>query len=138
MIFCLCIIILVASVIMMVIADREDWFGVGMFCGIISVFDGIAVIVMTICLCITYSTVDADIAKNEEYYKAIVYKVESEACKDEFGLLSKEVIDEVQAWNKNIVYCQNVQYDFWVGIFYPNVFDRFKTIDYERYSIQND
>ena len=24
--------------------------------------------------------------------------------------------------------------NFWVGIFYPNVYDEFKTIDYENYS----
>ena len=134
MIFWLCVIILVVGIITTIVANREDWFGIEMFCCITSVLDGIAVIIMAICLCVTYSTVDADIAQNEELYKAITYKVESEACRDEFGLLSKKVIDEAQEWNKDVLYYQNVQDDFWIGIFYPDVFDRFETIDYEKYN----
>ncbi len=134
MIFWLCVIILVVGIIMTIVASRKDWIGVGLLCLITSVLDGIAIIIMTICLCITYSTADANIVRNEEIYKAITYKVESEACRDEFGLLSKKVIDEVQEWNKDVLYYQNVQDDFWVGIFYPDVFDRFETIDYTKYT----
>ena len=134
MIFWLCVIILVASIILCVISNRECWDGLEMCSALVAMLVGIAVIVMSIYLCVEYSTVDANIAKNEELYKAITYKVESEACRDEFGLLSKEVIDEVQEWNKDILYYQNVQDNFWVGIFYPDVFDRFETIDYEKYN----
>ncbi len=134
MIFWLCVLILVVSIIMTIVANREDWFGVEMFCCTTSVLAGIAVIIMAICLCVNYSTVDADIAQREEIYKAITYKVESGACRDELGLLSKEVIDEVQEWNKDVLYYQNVQDNFWVGIFYPNIYDQFETIDYTKYA----
>ena len=134
MILWLCVIIAVVGAIMSAVANKEDWFGAEMFCGIVSLLSGTVVIIMIVCLCVTYSTVDANIAKNEELYKAITYKVESGACRDEFGLLSKEVIDEIQEWNKDVLYNQSVQDNFWIGIFYPNVFDRFKTIDYERYN----
>lgn len=75
----------------------------------------------------------AEVAEMNEQYKGITYKVESGACRDELGLLSKEVIDEVQEWNEDIVYYQNVQDDFWIGIFVPNIYDQFETIGYERY-----
>ena len=77
---------------------------------------------------------DAQIEQNKERYKALEYKVTSGACRDELGLLSKEVIDEVQEWNEDIKYCQEAQDDFWVGIFHPNIFDQFETIDYEKYN----
>ena len=58
------------------------------------------------------------------------YKIESNSCRDEFGLLSKELIDEVQEWNQDVRYYQKIQRNFWVGIFYPNVYDEFETIDF--------
>ena len=134
MIFWLCVIILVAGIILSIISNRKGWDGLDLCSGIVTSCVGIAVIIMSVCLCVNYSAVDANIAKNEELYKAITYKVESEACRDEFGLLSKEVIDEVQEWNKDVLYYQNIQDNFWVGIFYPDVFDQFETIEYTKYT----
>ena len=81
-----------------------------------------------------YTTIDPYLEANREIYKAITYKVENDAYKDELGLLSKDVIDEIQEWNKDVRFYQNIQDNFWVGIYYPNVFDEFQIIDYESYS----
>ena len=62
------------------------------------------------------------------------YKVTSEACRDEFGLLSKEVIDEVQAWNEEIIRGKTMQHDPWIGAFVPDVYDQFELIDYTKYN----
>ena len=78
--------------------------------------------------------VEAKLEMNRECYNALTYKMESTTCRDEFGFLSKEVIDEVQEWNQDVKYIQAAQDDFWVGIFHPNVFDEFETIDYESYN----
>ena len=80
-----------------------------------------------------YIGIYARVEQSKETFDAITYKVESGACRDEFGLLNKEVIDEIQSWNESIIYNQKMQNDFWVGVFYPNVYDQFETIDYEKY-----
>ena len=134
MIFWLCILIMVVGIVLWVVGCKRFIDGMWMSGSILAIVFGIVVLIMSIYLCVEYSTVDANIAKNEELYKAITYKVESEACKDELGLLSKGVIDEVQEWNKDVLYYQNIQDNFWVGIFYPDVFDRFETIDYTKYT----
>lgn len=134
MIFWLCVLIMVVGIVLWIVGYKEYIDGMWMSGSIVAIVFGITVLIMSICLCIEYSTVDANIAKNEELYKAITYKVESEACKDELGLLSKEVIDEVQEWNKDVLYYQNMHDNFWVGIFYPNIFDQFETIDYTKYT----
>ena len=95
---------------------------------------GVILVIMLAILCCNHISINNRIDANKELYKAIGYKITSGACRDEFGLLSKEVIDEVQEWNKDVIYYQTVQDDFWIGIFYPNVFDQFETIDYERYN----
>ena len=88
---------------------------------------------MIIVFACNYIGVNAQVESNKERYNAITYKVESGACRDEFGLLNKEVIDEIQDWNEDVIYYKNIQKDFWVGIFIPNVYDQFETIDYTKY-----
>ena len=101
--------------------------------GCLAIISGIVTTAMLIVLSCIYINVDAKVEVNKERYEALEYKIESGACRDELGLLSKEVIDEVQEWNEDVVYYQNIQNNFWVGIFYPNVFDQFETIDYKKW-----
>lgn len=99
-----------------------------------SIISGVVALIMLVCIICSHTNVEANLEQDRETYDALTYKMESTACRDEFGFLSKEVIDEVQEWNKNVRYYQSAQDDFWVGIFYPNVYDEFETIDYEIYN----
>ena len=101
--------------------------------GITTFISGFVMIIMITILCCMYIGIDARVEQSKETFDAITYKVKSGACRDEFGLLNKEVIDEIQSWNEIVIYNQKMQNDFWVGIFYPNVYDQFETIDYEKY-----
>lgn len=84
-------------------------------------------------LAISQTTVTATRQANAEKYKALTYKLESEACRDQFGLLNKEIIDEVQRWNVKVTYYKAMEDNFWVGIYYPDVYGDLGTIDYETY-----
>ena len=100
---------------------------------LVTAISGFAVLISLFLIIGEYTTMDSYLEKTREQYKAITYKIESEVCRDEFGLLNKEVIDEIQEWNKDVRFYQNIQDNFWVGIYYPNVFDEFETIDYESF-----
>ena len=111
--------------------DNDDTL---IFIGVITTFiSGFIMIIMITILCCKYIGIDARVEQSKETFDAITYKVESGACRDEFGLLNKEVIDEIQSWNESVIYHQKMQNDFWVGVFYPDVYDQFETIDYEKY-----
>lgn len=97
------------------------------------VLSGFIMVIMIIVFVCNYIGINAQVEKTKERYNAITYKVESGACRDEFGLLNKEVIDEIQDWNESITYHKNIQKDLWIGIFIPNVYDQFETIDYTKY-----
>ena len=101
--------------------------------GITTFISGFIMAILITILCCMYIGIDARVEQSKETFDAITYKVESGACRDEFGLLNKEVIDEIQSWNESIIYNQKMQNDFWVGVFYPDVYDQFETIDYEKY-----
>jgi hypothetical protein len=104
------------------------------FGSLTAIVSGVVAIIMLFAIIISHSNVEARLEREREIYDALTYKMESTTCRDEFGFLSKEVIDEVQEWNKDVRYHQSVQDDLWFGIFYPNVYDEFETIDYESYN----
>lgn len=126
MLFWLFIILIVVGIVLYKVFDFEILGELIIGCATLATIVSLIVIVGE------YSTMDAYLEQNREEYKAITYKMESNACRDEFGLLNKEVIDEIQEWNKDIRFYQDIQDNFWLGIYYPNVFDEFETIDYER------
>ena len=147
MLFWLCLVILIVG-IGLIVAGYIDWNyeknklfdflydndDTLIFIGCITtLISGFVIAIMLVVLPYMYIGIDARVEQLKENYKAITYKVESGACRDEFGLLNKEVIDEIQSWNKSVIYNQKMQNDFWVGIFYPDVYDQFKIIDYEKY-----
>ena len=103
-------------------------FGIGL-----SVFSIIVIAIMAVILLCCHIGVDGDVVENKERYTALTYKVESDACRDEFGLLSKSVLDEVQEWNEDVAWYRTMHDDFWVGIFIPDELGQFKTIDYTKY-----
>ena len=100
----------------------------------LTVISAVIVVGMLIGICGTQIFSKADSARHEETYKALTYKLESGACRDEFGLLSKSVVDEIQCWNEDVVSKQKMQNNFWVGIFVPDIYDEFKTIEYTNYN----
>lgn len=97
-----------------------------------SAFFSIAFFIMICVMCCNYIGSDTDMAINQETYKSLVYKAETEAIRDEFGIINKEYIDEIQNWNTDVVGYQTLTHNFWVGIFYPDWYDEFETIDLEK------
>lgn len=133
MIFWIFAILMVLGIIGGTFASEYDFEGLSILSWIAGVISGIVAVIMLIVIIGNHCTAGAQVELWREQYKALTYKLESGACRDEFGLLSKEIIDEIQDWNQDVVYNKRIQKDFWMGIFYPNVFDEFETIDYERY-----
>lgn len=100
---------------------------------VISLISVVWFLVAGLILLLTQTNVAAYRQVNAEKYKALTYKLESEACRDQFGLLNKEIIDEVQRWNVKVTYYKTMEDNFWVGIYYPDVYGDLGTIDYETY-----
>lgn len=100
---------------------------------VISFIGAVWFLVAGLILLLTQTNITATRQANAEKYKALTYKLESEACRDQFGLLNKEIIDEVQDWNTDITYYKSMEDNFWMGIYYPDVYGDLGTIDYETY-----
>lgn len=78
---------------------------------------------------LVHSNQEAAFAQKQATYEALVFKAESEAAKDEFGLLNKEIIDEIQAWNEDVIFTQKSLDNIWENWYYAPYYKELKTID---------
>ena len=125
MLFWIFVALLIIGIVVLLFTYHDD---LGLLIIVLSAF---AIVVSLIVIIVNYTTANAQVETNKERYKAIMYKAETESYYDEFGLLNKDVIDEIQEWNEDLVFNQEMQDNFWLGIYIPNIYDEFETIDYK-------
>ena len=89
---------------------------------------GAIISIMCTIMIFQYTGTNARIERDKETYLALNYKIETEYRKNNYNQQTKETIDEIQEWNEYVAYHKNIQNDFWVGIFYPDIYDELKRI----------
>ena len=99
---------------------------------ITSVILGIVVLIMSIFIIDAHIGVEAYIAENEQIYASLVYQYENEVYDNDDDVIGKkQLYDQIQDWNSDLAKYKAKEKDFWLGIFYPNVFDQFEFIEYK-------
>ena len=93
-------------------------------------------VAMTICMAVngvifaySYIGVDAKVAENMEIYESLTYQLDNNIYDNDNDLGKKELYDQIQEWNEDLAYYQAIQDDFWVGIYFPDIFDQFEFIE---------
>ena len=129
MIFWIFVIVAVVGCAGYVIIDNLFGCDVSVFFEIIAKISTVITCILLIIIIINNVSAVGGKVGLEQRYEALVYKSQTESIRDEFGLVNKDYIDEVQEWNENIASNQRMQRDFWLGIFIPNIFDDFELID---------
>lgn len=87
-----------------------------------------ALLISTIGLASVYINADASVAKWETQYESLTYQLENNLYDNDNDIGKKELMDEIRKWNGDLAYCKEIQRNFWVGIYYPNVYDNFEFI----------
>lgn len=131
MLFWLFVIVMVVGILLFLLDihfmfDNDLTFDIGMTMAIM----GFLAVLFSI-LMITFSHLGLD-AKVERYnakYESLVYQYENDIYENDNDLGKKELMDDIQEWNENVSYYKEMQYDFWLGIYYPNIYDQFEKIE---------
>ena len=89
----------------------------------------IVAIIMLIVIIVKYTNVDAYVAENQMRYEMLVYQYENNLYDNDNDLGKRDLMEDIQEWNEDLAYHREAQDDFWVGIFYPNVYDQFEFIE---------
>lgn len=132
MIFWIFVIALVVGIVLFVLSENCSFFyGWDLFAIVDICISIIVIAIVGIIIVATNVTASGEKIAHEQRYDSLIYKAKTESIRDEFGIVNKEYIDEVQAWNEDVVKYKEWQRDFWIGIFIPNIYDDFETIDLE-------
>lgn len=71
---------------------------------------------------------DASVAGWEKQYESLTYQLENNLYDNDNDIGKKELMDEIREWNEDLAYHKEIQRNFWVGIYYPNVYDSLEFI----------
>lgn len=126
MLFFIFIALFAISVLAIIYTDEMS--GWHLLATIVVVLTFIALLISTIGLASVYINADASVAKWETQYESLTYQLENNLYDNDNDIGKKELMDEIREWNGNLAYCKEIQRNFWVGIYYPNVYDNFEFI----------
>ena len=97
----------------------------------IAIIAGIVAVIMAFVIIDSHTNIEAKTAKNQQRYNSLVYQLENNLYDNDNDLGKKELYEDIEGWNKDLAYYQKAQDDLWMGIFYPNIYDQFKFIEYQ-------
>ena len=129
MVFWLVVAALVISIIVIMFRDKinDDYYIIVDVSEVISIVLGVVILFMTVAICIGNFGADAKAAKYKERYDSLVYQYENEIYCDDNVVY--DLLTDIREYNEDLTYHQEIQDDFWIGIFYPNIFDQFELIE---------
>ena len=118
----------VFAVLAVVFFDSWDFEWVSMLSTIISVVAGIAFVIMLIVVIANNVGIEASIEANKQRYESLVYQAENNLYENDNDLGKKDLVNQIQEWNEDLARGKILQDDFWVGIFYADIYDEFDFI----------
>ena len=97
-----------------------------------SVVGCIAVVISIIVMLCSYTVVDGYIAASNARHDALVYQYENDIYDNDNDLGKRELIEDIQNWNEDLARYKEIQDNFWIGIYIPNIYDQFEFIEFEK------
>ena len=129
MLFWIFTIILTTSIVCIVMTNRWDrWDGLHTASCIVTALSGAIFVFMTIILIVQFATVGGEVKSSEIRYYSLVYQYENDFYNNDNDIGKKELMNQIQDWNEDLAFGKEMQRDFWIGIFIPNVYNQFEFI----------
>ena len=119
---------LVFLVLVIIFADSWDFEWLGMLSAVPAFVAGIAAAIMLVVIIVNNVGVEASIESNKQRYDSLVYQAENNMYDNDNDLGKKELVNQIQEWNEDLARGKALQDDFWVGIFYADIYDEFDFI----------
>ena len=123
--------ITVITAVVAVVTDRIYLDIMPIIFGTLSVIFGIVLAVVVILAVVANISTDGFIESSKQRYNSLVYQLENNLYDNDNDLGKKELYNQIQYWNEDLAKGKALQNDFWLGAFYPDVYDQFDFIELE-------
>ena len=132
MLFWIFVGIFVVALVMVIVGYYLDCDVVVDLTEILTVISGIAIVVSIAIMADRYSYADADVAKYQKRYESLTYQYENDFYNNDNDVGKYELVYQIEYWNTDLAYRKTIQRDFWLGIYYPNIYDQFEFIKLDK------
>lgn len=119
----------VITAIVAVLTERSDFDIIPIIFGTLSTIFGIVLAVVIILAVVANISTDGFIESSKQRYNSLVYQLKNNLYDNDNDLGKKELYNQIQAWNEDLAKGKALQNDFWLGAFYPDVYDQFDFIE---------
>ena len=136
MLFIISIAILVAGVALKILYEilpwerQRNWMDVAGSLGVW--FGSIFVISSLIVFACSLIPAQATLDSLEQTRASLVYQLENNLYDNDNDFGKKELMSEIQSFNESLVFHKKMQRDFWVGIYYANIYDDIQLIEIDK------
>lgn len=122
-----------ALVLAIVLDDTYGWReGISIACVISSILAWFAAVIMIFIIAVNNLGAQGAIAGNQQRYESLMYQLNNDLYDNDNDLGKKDLYNQIQEWNEDLAIGKAMQNDFWVGIFYPDIYDQFEFIELEK------
>ena len=129
LLFIIFVLITVGGIVWHFIAE-DEWMDEFMP-GLITAIGVTAVVISIIVILFVYAHVPGTVAANEEIYDSLVYQYEHDLYENDNDVGKRELIVDIQNWNKDLARNRVLQSNRLTGIFIPDIYDQFEFIELE-------
>lgn len=95
----------------------------------LTIIFGLVFVILSIGMACEYVNIDGRIEEYKTEYDSLIYQYKNDIYDNDNDLGKKELMNDILEWNKDLTYMRNAQDDFWIGIFFADIYDQFKTIE---------
>lgn len=127
MLFFIFIALFVASIL--IVIHTHELSSLHFFGGMLCAASILALSISMVILGFNYIGLDAYNATWEKQYESLTYQLDNRLYDNDNDIGKKELMNQIQDWNTDLAYRKTIQRNFWVGIYYPNVYDGFEFIN---------
>jgi len=86
---------------------------------------------------VNYLGVDGYIEKCNKCYESLVFQVENNLYENDITKeATRELVKDVEEWNCDLAGKKVNQYDLWIGIFIPDIYDQFEFISLDNFLVE--
>lgn len=126
MLFFIFVAIFVIGILAVIFTDKWSDLHVTAMC--ILVVGIFLLAISTVIFATSYIGTDASVARWEKQYESLTYQLENNLYDNDNDIGKKELMNEIREWNEDLAYYKEIQRNFWVGIYYPNVYSNLEFI----------